>query len=125
MGNDAYVMSAWGRKHKAEGKVRMLADPRGEFVKALDLELNTVPVLGKIGSKRYCMLIEDGKIMHIGRADGAFAKEIMFKLGFASVWPRSRGKRKPKTTTLRNTLSSNNTVASRRAAAARAKKDKA
>ncbi|MGH0185292.1 UNVERIFIED_CONTAM: hypothetical protein FKN15_017477 [Acipenser sinensis] len=29
--NDVFVMSAWGKEHAAEGKVRMLADPTGAF----------------------------------------------------------------------------------------------
>jgi 2-Cys peroxiredoxin 5 len=31
--NDAFVMSAWGAEHKTEGKVRMLADTKGDFTK--------------------------------------------------------------------------------------------
>ena len=33
--NDAFVMGAWGESQKAGGKVRMLADPNGEFTKVL------------------------------------------------------------------------------------------
>src|SRR6267142_2690417 len=38
--NDAFVMGAWGRDQKAEGKVRMLADGSGDFARALGLELD-------------------------------------------------------------------------------------
>ena len=31
--NDAFVMSAWGEEHKADGKIRMLADTKGDFTK--------------------------------------------------------------------------------------------
>ena len=31
--NDAFVMEAWGESKGATGKVRMLADPAGEFTK--------------------------------------------------------------------------------------------
>ena len=52
--NDAFVMGAWGEAHGAAGKVRMLADPAGAFTKA--------PVLGGLRSKRYAMVIVDGKV---------------------------------------------------------------
>jgi len=59
--NDAFVMGAWGAAHGAEGKVRMLADPAGDYVKALGLDVNAA-VLGGTRSKRFSMLIEDGKV---------------------------------------------------------------
>src|SRR5271167_3871388 len=36
--NDAFVMDAWGKDQKAEGKVTMLADGNGDLAKALGLE---------------------------------------------------------------------------------------
>uniref|UniRef100_A0A8C2PKE3 Peroxiredoxin-5 n=1 Tax=Capra hircus TaxID=9925 RepID=A0A8C2PKE3_CAPHI len=33
--NDVFVTEEWGRAHKAEGKVRLLADPNGTFGKVL------------------------------------------------------------------------------------------
>jgi peroxiredoxin len=60
--NDAFVMGAWGRDQKADGKVRMLADGSGDFARALGLDLD----LGKGGlgirSKRYSMLVDDGVV---------------------------------------------------------------
>src|SRR6266852_9643475 len=38
--NDAFVMGAWGKDQKADGKVAMLADGNGDFTKAVDLELD-------------------------------------------------------------------------------------
>src|SRR5262249_11677087 len=38
--NDAFVMGAWGKEQKTEGKVRMLADGSGDFARALGLELD-------------------------------------------------------------------------------------
>ena len=35
--NDAFVMEAWGKDQKAEGKIRMLADGNAEFSEALGL----------------------------------------------------------------------------------------
>lgn len=59
--NDAFVMDAWGKQQGAEGKVRMLADPAADFTQAVGLEVNAA-VLGGIRSKRYSMIIEDGKV---------------------------------------------------------------
>src|ERR1700720_3152004 len=38
--NDAFVMGAWGKDQKTEGKVTMLADGSGDFTRAMDLELD-------------------------------------------------------------------------------------
>merc|ERR1711963_477907 len=59
--NDPFVMAAWGENQKAEGKVRMLADTCGEFVKATDLTIYLTAPLGSVRSKRFSMLVEDGK----------------------------------------------------------------
>ena len=39
----------------------MLADTCGEFVKATDLTIDLSAVLGSVRSKRFSMLVEDGK----------------------------------------------------------------
>uniref|UniRef100_A0A0B6ZY61 Peroxiredoxin-5 n=1 Tax=Arion vulgaris TaxID=1028688 RepID=A0A0B6ZY61_9EUPU len=63
--NDPFVMAAWGISTKAAGKIRMLADPRGEFTKALGMDLDCKQVLGGIRSQKYSLVIEDGKILSI------------------------------------------------------------
>lgn len=62
--NDAFVMAAWGQAHNADGKVRMLADPAGDFVTAMGLDVNAA-VLGGKRSKRFSMLIENGVVSQI------------------------------------------------------------
>lgn len=59
--NDPFVMEAWGQHQGAQGKIRMLADPSGEFTKAVDLSTE-LPPLGGTRSKRYSMVVEDGKV---------------------------------------------------------------
>ncbi|CAG9129250.1 hypothetical protein JYU34_008412 [Plutella xylostella] len=59
--NDPYVMAAWGAQHNTKGKIRMLADPSGTFVKALDLGVD-LPPLGGLRSKRFSMVLCDGKV---------------------------------------------------------------
>jgi 2-Cys peroxiredoxin 5 len=62
--NDAFVMQAWGDAHHAAGKVRMLADPRAEFTKAIGLNVEAAG-LGGTRSKRYAMVVENGKVTHL------------------------------------------------------------
>ncbi|XP_076239078.1 peroxiredoxin 5 [Calliopsis andreniformis] len=62
--NDPFVMSAWGKEHGAEGKVRMLADPACQFTDALELSVD-LPVLGGKRSKRYSMILEDGVVTEL------------------------------------------------------------
>ena len=60
--NDAFVMNAWGKDQKADGKVQMLADGNGDFTRAVGLELDASGNgLGK-RSQRYAMIVEDGVI---------------------------------------------------------------
>mmetsp|Transcript_121580 Transcript_121580/g.242210 ORF Transcript_121580/g.242210 Transcript_121580/m.242210 type:complete len:160 (+) Transcript_121580:63-542(+) len=75
--NDPFVMAAWGKQQGAADKVRMLADTRCELTKALDMELDATAKLGNIRSKRYAMLIEDGKILKLGMDNEAFAPVML------------------------------------------------
>jgi glutaredoxin/glutathione-dependent peroxiredoxin len=63
--NDAFVMGAWGKQQGAGDKVRMLADGNGEFTKAVGLELDASGFgMGK-RSKRYAMIVNDGKVEQV------------------------------------------------------------
>ena len=63
--NDAFVMSAWGKDQGCGGKVRMVADGNGEFAKAVGLELDASGFgMGK-RSKRYAMIVNDGKVEQV------------------------------------------------------------
>ena len=60
--NDPFVMGAWARDQKTDGKVRMLADGDAAFAKATGL---TLDLNGKglgLRSNRYSMLVKDGKV---------------------------------------------------------------
>lgn len=60
--NDAFVMGAWGRDQKTQGKVRMMADGSGDLTRALGLTLDlTAAGLGE-RSQRYSMLVKDGVV---------------------------------------------------------------
>ena len=61
--NDAFVMGAWARDQKTDGKIRMLADGDAAFAKATGL---TLDLNGKglgLRSNRYSMLVKDGKVV--------------------------------------------------------------
>ncbi|CAD0083087.1 unnamed protein product, partial [Aureobasidium vineae] len=62
--NDPFVMKAWAHDLDADKKsgIRFLADPDCKFTKALDLDFDATPVLGNHRSKRYALVIEDGKV---------------------------------------------------------------
>ena len=60
--NDAFVMGAWARDQKTDGKVRMLADGDAAFAKATGLTLDLTGKGLGLRSTRYSMLVKDGKV---------------------------------------------------------------
>jgi Peroxiredoxin len=60
--NDAFVMGAWGREQKVDGKVRMLGDGAATWTKAMGLELDLTARNMGVRSQRYAAIIEDGVI---------------------------------------------------------------
>ena len=65
--NDAFVMSAWQESLDPGTKsgVRFLADPKGDFVRQLDLIFDASGLLGNERSKRFAAVIKDGKVSSI------------------------------------------------------------
>ena len=62
--NDPFVMKAWGEATGAtEAGLTMLGDADGSFTAALGLDF-TAPPAGLLGrSKRYAMIVDDGKVV--------------------------------------------------------------
>ena len=60
--NDAFVMGAWARDLKTNGKVRMLGDGDATFTKATGLTLDLTGKGLGLRSNRYSMLVKDGKV---------------------------------------------------------------
>ena len=60
--NDAFVMGAWGKDQKSDGKVRMLADGNGDFTKAMGLEMDGSRFGMGQRSQRYAMVVDNGVI---------------------------------------------------------------
>ena len=71
--NDAFVMGAWGKDQKTDGKVQMVADGNGEFTKAMGLEMDGSGFGLGLRSKRYAMIVENGVVKALNvEAPGAF-----------------------------------------------------
>ncbi|MDB5958480.1 peroxiredoxin [Ramlibacter sp.] len=71
--NDAFVMGAWAREQKTDGKIRMLADGSGEFAKAMGLTLDLTARGMGVRSQRYSVLVKDGKVASLNvEAPGKF-----------------------------------------------------
>ena len=71
--NDAFVMGAWGKDQKADGKVHMLADGTGDFTRAIGLEFDASKFgMGK-RSQRYSMIVDNGVVKTVNVEEpGAF-----------------------------------------------------
>ena len=67
--NDAFVMGAWARDQKTDGKVRMLADGSAAFAQATGLTLDLTARGMGLRSNRYSMLIKDGKVASLNVED--------------------------------------------------------
>ena len=63
--NDAFVMGAWEKDQKAEGKVMMLADGNADFTKAVGLTMDGSGYGLGLRSQRYAAVIENGVVTHL------------------------------------------------------------
>ena len=71
--NDAFVMGAWGKDQKTDGKVRMLGDGSAVYTKALGLELDLVARGMGTRIQRFSMLVQDGVVKTLNvEAPGKF-----------------------------------------------------
>ena len=59
--NDVFVMNAWAKATGAD-KITFLADGSADFAKAIGLELDASGAGLGIRSKRYAMIVKDGKV---------------------------------------------------------------
>ncbi len=63
--NDVHVMGAWARFTGGEGKILYLADGNGDFVRAAGLEVDLAVAGMGHRSKRFSMIVDDGKVVAI------------------------------------------------------------
>lgn len=71
--NDAFVMGAWSQSAGADGKVTMLADGNGDFVRAVGLAMDGSKFgMGSRG-QRFSMIVKDGVVSELNvEAPGDF-----------------------------------------------------
>ena len=61
--NDPFVMKAWGEATGATAAgITMLADASSEFTRAIGMDFDAPPAGLVARSKRYAMLVDDGKV---------------------------------------------------------------
>ena len=60
--NDPFVMEAWGESQGVQGAVTLLSDGNGEFTQALGLERDMSKAGLGMRSKRYAMVVENGRV---------------------------------------------------------------
>ena len=67
--NDVHVMAAWARFTGGEGKILYLADGSGAFAKALGLDIDLSANGMGVRSKRYSMIVDDGRVTALNVED--------------------------------------------------------
>lgn len=86
-------MGAWGTSLDPTGKsgIRFLADPHGELTSALDLSFDGAAIFGNARSKRYALVVEDGKVTkaHVEPdntgLDGMLYTALFWKASYAAT----------------------------------------
>lgn len=71
--NDPFVMKAWGEATGAtEAGITLLGDAQGAFTKAIGMDFDAPPAGLLSRSKRYAMVVEDGKVtvLHVEENPG-------------------------------------------------------
>jgi glutaredoxin/glutathione-dependent peroxiredoxin len=84
--NDAMVLAAWARENGATGKITMVSDGLCEFTRAVGLEQDLSERGLGMRSKRYAMIIEDGKVADIqveppGACDISKGEAVLQRIG--------------------------------------------
>lgn len=71
--NDAFVMKAWGENQGVMGTIEMVADPAGDFTKAVGLDMDGSKFGLGLRSQRYSMIVKDGVVVELNvEAAGEF-----------------------------------------------------
>jgi len=87
--NDVFVLSNWSKDSGADGKILMLADGSADFAKKIGLEIDlTARGLG-MRSKRYAMMVDDGKVSVLNVEDAPPQAEKSSAAALCSAIDRS------------------------------------
>ena len=60
--NDAFVMKAWGENQRVMDTMLMIADPAGDFTKAVGLDMDASKFGLGLRSQRYSMIVDNGVV---------------------------------------------------------------
>lgn len=82
--NDVFVMAAWAKATGAD-KITFLADGSADFTKAIGLELDATGAGLGIRSKRYAMIVKDGKVAALNIEDMPGKAEISGAAGILAA----------------------------------------
>jgi glutaredoxin/glutathione-dependent peroxiredoxin len=74
--NDPHVMRAWAKATGAEGHISFLSDGNAEFATAAGLSQDFAAGFMGVRSRRYAMLVEDGKITRLNVEEAAGKAEV-------------------------------------------------
>ena len=83
--NDAFVMDAWGKSQNAE-EIHMVADGVAAFTRAIGLDLDLTERGLGVRSKRYAMIVDDGKVTDLAveespaKLEASSAEAVLGKL---------------------------------------------
>jgi peroxiredoxin len=84
--NDPFVMGAWAKHGSAEGKVTMLSDGNGAFVKAVGLDMDSSKFGMGTRGQRFSMIVDDGVVKELnveqpGEFNVSSAEHMLSQLG--------------------------------------------
>lgn len=91
--NDAFVMGAWGRAQQTAGKIRMMADGNGEYIKRLGLDADFSQYGMGRRAQRFSALIADGVVTRLnidlpGQLKTSDARTLLKQLEGKPTWDR-------------------------------------
>ena len=84
--NDPHVLRAWGKATGAEGRIAFLSDGNGAFAREVGLSIDMAGGYMGVRSKRYAMLVDDGKVTRLniedspGKADVSGAEALLAQI---------------------------------------------
>ena len=84
--NDPFVMNAWGKENKVEGKILMMGDPSLNFTKAIGADVDKSGRGLGIRSNRYTMLVDDMKVVKLQEEKDTGSCEISAAENFLKLF---------------------------------------
>ena len=74
--NDPFVLSAWGKSLDVGDRVTILSDFDASFTKSIDLTFDGAMAGLGTRSRRYAMIVEDGRVVHLAVEEAPPVMEV-------------------------------------------------